>query len=236
MWILAGIVMLGAAAPARADLEIWLSASTGSNNNPPHASDKVASAASGTSVSFNLANFLGFNISILESSSNSPGTPTSSLLAGSAAQITNNNTTTATLYFTLGDTGFTMPTSGTLQSDIFGTVGMGDPSNSLTFWSYVNNDNSQNGTGGSTPAGAQTPSITNVGSFNDLKFGSVSNLSTPYSMTLRFALTLGPNASIQFASSSTLIPTSTPEPSSLVLAAIGALGLAGYGVRRRGKA
>jgi hypothetical protein len=232
MWILAGIVMLGAAAPARADLEIWLSSTNGTNNNPPLSSDGVATASSGTTAQFSNPNFNGFNIDVLAVSSNSPGSPPFSQLTGETLKITNNNATTETLFITLGDTDFMSPTSATLLSHIGGTVVIPDPANTLTYWSYVNTNNAQNGTGGFTPGG-QTPGITS-GSFNNDASLSLPSLGTPYSITERFALTLSAGSEINFSSSSTL--AALPEPSSLVLAAIGALGLTGYGVRRRGKA
>jgi hypothetical protein len=231
MAAMVGLLALGMGTPARAaDMEIALSTS---NNPPAIPGDVVASAPSGTTATYSNMNFGGFNIDLLAASSNSPGTGSLAQLTGSTLQITNTSSAPATLFITLGDTGFTSPTSATLDSHIGGTVVIGSPANSLTYSSYVNTDNAQNGTGGSTP-GAQTPGITS-GSFNNDSFLSLPSLGTPYSITERFALTLGAGSEINFSASSTLTPT-VPEPSTLMLTGVSALCLAGYGVRRRGKA
>jgi hypothetical protein len=224
-----GLLAFAMATPARADsLDIWIS----TVNNPPVAGDQVASASSGTSVAYSNNNFGGFSISMLASSSNSPGTSSNAQLTGATLSITNNNSKTATLYISLGDGGFTSPTTPpnlTLLSHVGGTVVIGSSANLLTYHSYVNSDNSQNGTTGITP-GAQTPGITS-GSFNSDASTPITSLSGPYSMTETFAFTLGAGAEINFSSSTTLSPV--PEPTSLSLAALGALGLTGYSLRRR---
>jgi len=232
--ILAGIVVLAAAAPARADIEIWLSASTGTNNNPPLASDMVASALSGAPVSYTSPNFGAFSISVLVTNSNSPGSPTSAILTGNGV-ITNNTSKTATLYITLSDTGFTDPTTPPVDvvSSINGKVEISNAANKLTYWSYVNTDNTQNGIGGAT-FGPQNPSIVS-GAFSDVNGLTLSSLSGPYSLTERFALTLGAGVTIDFSSSTVLTgPTAVPAPAGIVLALTGlpCLGL-GWLARRR---
>jgi hypothetical protein len=224
------IVAMGMAVPARADLEIWAS----TTNNPPVAADKIAMGTSGTSATF--SGMIGTDvITVLATSSNSPGSPTLSKLVGTDLDITNTGSSTQTVYITLGDTGFTSPVappSVQLLSHIGGTVVVGDSDNALTYWSYVNNGpaGGQNSTAGLTP-GAQMPDVTATGSFrNDLSL-LLSSLTSGYSLTERFAITLGAGQDINFASSTTL--QSVPEPSTLVLAGLGALGMVGYGLRRR---
>jgi len=146
--------------------------------------------------------------------------------------IKNTGTSTATLYITLGDTGFTAPVtppSILVNSHIGGTVVVGSSANVMNYWSYINQSNGQNATSGLTP-GVQTPSIT-TSSFSDDKFLTITSLAASYSLTERFAITLGAGAEINFSSSTTLTPV--PEPSTMALAGLGALGLIGYGLRRR---
>jgi hypothetical protein len=101
--------------------------------------------------------------------------------------------------------------------------------NKLTFQSYVNPDNSQNGTTGFT-TGPQNPSIVTGSSSNDA-FKTITSLSGSYSITETFAITLGAGSEINFSTNTTLTPV--PEPASLTLAAMSAIGLVGYGLRRR---
>jgi len=237
---MAGILIMGATAPARADLEIWISASTGTNNNPPVSTDVVASAASGTSVSYTNTSFSGFSISALATSSNSPGTATFADITGSTVSIQNNNAGTASLYITLGDTGFTGPLappgSVTVTTNVGATVVTGSSANLLNFNSYVNNGPSggQNAITGTTTA--QSLDITSVGAPATSTSFTVSPLGTGFSLTERYQITLGAGSHITFSSSTLLsqIPIqAVPEPSSLACAGIGALGLIGYGLRRR---
>lgn len=224
------LAALGVVLPAaKADsLEIWLS----TVNNPPLSTDEVASAPSGTAVSYSNTNFNGFAITMLATSSNSPGSSSIAFLTGSTLSIKNNNSTTATLYISLGDINFTSPTTPPaliMNSHIGTTTVVNNSANKMTFQSYVNPDNSQNGTTGIT-TGPQNPNITASSSNNDA-FKTITSLSGPYSITETFAITLGAGSQINFATNTTLSPV--PEPASLTLAAMSAIGLVGYGLRRR---
>jgi hypothetical protein len=221
---------LGVVLPAaKADsLAIWIS----TVNNPPLSGDQVASAASGTSVSYSNTNFNGFAIDMVATSSNSPGQTTIAKLTGANLSITNNNSTTATIYISLGDGDFTKPTAPgdlKMKSHIGTTTVVDSLANKLTFQSYVNPDNSQNGTTGFT-TGPQNPSIVTGSSSNDA-FKTITSLSGSYSITETFAITLGAGSEINFSTNTTLTPV--PEPASLTLAAMSAIGLVGYGLRRR---
>ncbi len=226
------LALLVCAPLANADaLDIALSV-TGTPTVPGNV---VATATSGTSVAYGNSNFDGFNINLLATSSNSPGTATIAQLTGTNLSITNNNSSTATLYITFGDGGFASPTTPpnlVLDSHIGGTVVIGNAANLLTYSSYVNPDNSQNGTSGFT-SGVQSPGITS-GSFSNDAFLTLTSLVSPYSVTELFAITLAPGAEINFSTSSTLSPA-VPEPSSIALLAISALGLTGFVLGRRRK-
>jgi PEP-CTERM motif len=230
--IAAGLAIAAAmavSAPARAGLVIELS-TDGVHWNT------VASAGSGSVASYTSSNYHGFNISVLSDDSNSPGTPTLAYLEGSAVHVTNNNAGIATLYLKLGDTGFTYPINPalvTLDSQIGGSVTVGGKDNNLLFESYVDPADGLASTAGFT-TGPQVPNITGKPkSYADDHSILIANgLTNPYSVTEYFKLTLDPKSQVGFQSSTNL-SASVPEPSSLVLSAIGILGMAGYAWCRR---
>jgi len=231
--MMAAILALGTARPARANLQIQLSKTglAGSYTT-------VASTGSGGTVAFNSSNWngSGFAIKTLATDSNSPGDPGLAFLDGSATSLTNVTSSTKTLYIKLGDTGWTSPTAppGFLlfESSIGGTVGVAKPANSLVFQSYVDPADGQNSTAGFT-TGPQTPAITATGPFGSSASTSLFNLGPGYSMTQLYIVTLGAGGKIGFNATTTL--TLLPEPSSLAIAGLGGLGLLGFGLRRRPK-
>jgi len=231
--MMAGILALGAASPARANLEIQLS-----KTGLPLSYSTVAFTASGGFLTYTNANWSGthFSISSLSTDSNSHGDPTLANLDGSVTSIQNNGPA-ATLYIKLGDTGWIKPfvPGGYLvyDSSIDGSVkiaGSGAGTNSLVFQSYVDPANGQNSTVGITQ-GPQTPSIVALGPFNSDLSENVYSLNTTFSMTQFFAIHLRHGAKIGFVTGTSL--TLLPEPSSLAIAGLGALGLVGFGLRRR---
>jgi MYXO-CTERM domain-containing protein len=225
-----GVLAAGMATPARADLEILLSAD-GTNWT------KVAHDASGTTASYSNNNFHGFNISVLSDDSNSPGTSTLAYLEGSDVHVKNNNAGVATLYIKLSDTGFHLPVNPapvTLDSQIGGSITVGGSSNALSYQSYVDPMDREAWTGGFT-AGAQKPNITGKTQksySNDSALLITHGLTSAYSITEYFKLTLAKGSQVGFQSSTNL-SAPAPEPSGLVLAGMGALGLIGYALRRR---
>jgi hypothetical protein len=223
-----GILVMGMATPARADLEIQIATSLGG----PYTTE--ASAASGGTASTSSAlTFGGITFNTLETSSNSPGTTSLSKLLGATLDAINNTGTAQTVYIKLGDTGFTSPVAPPpvgVNSHIGGSVVTSNAGNALTFQSYIDGANGQNSLTGFT-TGAQNPAITS-GSFSNDAFGSITTLSSPYSITELLILTLGANGGeINFSSNTTLTPT--PEPSTMAIAGLGALGMIGYGLRHR---
>jgi len=232
--LVVGIVALGTARPARANLQIQLSTNGTSWTT-------VASAASGMSASFSSSSWStsGIKISTLAMDSNSPGDPGIAFLDGSTTSLTNTTSTTRTHYIKLGDTGWTGPTVGPgfllFDSFIGGSVKdlgvMGN--NRLVFQSYVDPGNGQNSIGGPPilTTGVQSPGVASPGSYRDDASKNLYHLSGPYSITEYLEVTLGRKASINFSSTTSL--TLLPEPSSLAIAGLGALGLVGYGFRRR---
>ncbi len=223
-----GVMTLVTATPARAgSLEIQLS-TDGVNWTT------VATAPSGTAAIYN-ATFDGFKISVLSDDSNSPGTSSLSYLEGSAVHVINSNAGTETLYIKLGDTGFTAPTTPPgifMDSQIGGSVTVKGADNTLTFQSYVDPANGQNSLAGFS-TGAQTPNITGTPKSysDDASMLINSGLTSAYSITEYFALTLDKGSQVGFQSSTNL--SAVPEPSSLVLSGISVLSLIGYCLRRR---
>jgi hypothetical protein len=228
MGAIAGILAMGTATPARAGLVIQLS------TDGVHWTS-VASKPSGTTASYSNTNFHGFNISVLSDDSNSPGTSSLTYLEGSAVHVTNKNAGSATLYITLGDTGFTAPTTPPavlLDSQIGGSVTIPGKDNTLTYQSYVDPADGQNSLTGFT-TGPQTPNITgSPKSYNvDTSTTITGGLTSTYSITEYFKLTLDKGSQLGFQSSTNL--SAIPEPSSLVLSCISVLGLVGYTWRRK---
>jgi hypothetical protein len=227
------ILALSAATPARADLEIQLS-SDGVTWT------EVAFGASGTSASFSSANWnsTGFAVSALSTDSNSAGTSSLAYLEGSNLHITyNGSSATGTLYIGLGDTGFTAPHTPpniSVNSHVSGTVTVSGPDNLMSFQSFVDTTNAQNGQGGGL--GAQTPIVTGPNSYLDDKTATLTSLTTTFALTEVFKITLDKASQLGFVSNTTLMQIQTqgvPEPSTMALAGLGALGLISYGLRRR---
>jgi len=219
-----GILVMGMATPARADLEIQLS-SDGTTFVT------VASAASGTTAATSTAFvFGGITFNTLNTTSNSPGSASLSKLLGSTLDAINKGTSAQTVFIRLGDTGFTSPTAPppiVVNSHIGGSVIGTNAANTLTFQSYVNTG--QNSTSGFT-TGLQTLPVT-TGSFSNDAFGSIPTLASGYSITEQLVLHLGAGGELNFSSNTTLSPV--PEPSTLAIAGLGGLGMIGFGLRRR---
>jgi len=233
-----GILVVGMATPARADLEIWLSTS----NNPPVAGDMVASGIN--TASYSNVNFGGTGLAVttLSSAGNSPGTPSFAFISGSQTFLQNSSAGSLTVFLTLGNTDYTAPTAppGSVKvlTSVSGTVAdPGTGANSFSFNSYVNGSNAQNAVTGATTGSPQLLDITVVGAPSTSTTFSIGSLGGKYSLTERFQLTLSAGTAITFSSSTNLtkgpVVGGVPEPSTIVLGSLGALGLIGYGLRRR---
>jgi hypothetical protein len=227
---MAGLLGVGMATPARADLQIQLSLDGSSWTTE-------AEGSSGTAVSYGYpsAETLGaFTIQTLSTASNSPGSSVQSVLFGSDTFIKNTGSTTATLYITMSDTGFKMPYSPvTVDSHVGGTVITPGSGNLMTYQSYIDPANGQNTTTGYSPGPQDSKNGLTIksGSFdNDAYLTLAKNLSSQYSVTEYFKITLSAGSEINFSSSTTL---TTPEPSSLVLAGLGGISVVGFALRRR---
>ncbi|HJT30668.1 MAG TPA: PEP-CTERM sorting domain-containing protein [Pirellulales bacterium] len=223
---LAIAVLLLATRPASADFEIRLS----DNNFSTYSTvvDNTNNAAGGTTLT---GSFNGFTYSFLNGTSNSPGSDVKAVLDSSTASITNNNSTTETLYISIGAQDFTAPVTPPaliLSSHIGTTVITGQPGDTLTFQSFVDTANGQNTTTGYTP-GPQSLNLQGPNSPKSDAYAAIASLSANYSMTEYFKVTLAAGDSFNF---STNTQVSTPEPASMTLWGLG-LAVCGLVARRR---
>lgn len=214
-----------------------------------HALEEVSITVDGNTQSFtapngqlasgSVTNFHGVTITAT-SLSNSPNTGgTSVFVLGSTIQVKDVDGLNHTVVISVGDTNFAAPTTPpalSALSSISGTVVIGGTSSStISLQSYINQDNSQNGTTGVT-TGLQntlTQGGLNAAGTYVLANGTatVGSLSTGYSMTSVTDISLKAGANFNVSTQVSL--TSVPEPSTMAIAGLGALGMIGYGLRRR---
>ena len=146
--------------------------------------------------------------------SDSPGTPALATLATQTTIENTNTSGTATVEFLIGDTDFTSPVTPpalNFASSISGNVVQGSGlSNSLSFFSCIDQADGQNVCPGSFSTPPLTPDITNDGSV-PLSTSSivVSSLSAPYSITEEVTLTLSAGNAFSFDASTALTPAVT---------------------------
>jgi len=223
------ILAMGMATPARANLQIWLS-ETGPLTSANSVANDTGTPGAASYINSNFAGNLNINTS---AGSTSPGTPGFAQTTSSTTTLINNTGSAITVFLSIGSTGFTAPVPPlTVTTSVSATVVNGSASNLLSYNSYVNSSNGQNATTGTTTASPQTLNITAVASGleNATSFAYTTS-GTPYSMTELYQITLGGNSSITLSGSTSVVPV--PEPSTMAIAGLGALGMIGYGLRRR---
>jgi len=220
-----GILVLGIAVPARADLEIQYS-TTGVSGSYTTAVDTQSN--DGPAI-YSGALGSNFSVTVISGASNSPGSNEATLGANQLF-LTNTSGTTQTIWLTVGAQGFTAPTapptislqSGIGGADIQGSGGM------LKYQSFLDSNNGQNSLTGVTE-GQQSVAI--GPSFSTSLTVPVTSLTGPFSMTELITVTLTAGEKVAMGSTTSLLPV--PELSSMSIAGLGALGLIGYGLRRR---
>jgi PEP-CTERM motif len=216
------ILAISMCKPARADLEIWISES----GTPGGASKVAASGSNSSSTSYSNGSY-GNNLSIGATASYTNSSAPLSEAISSSITLTNTSSSVVDVYVLVGANGFAAPSPPfNVLSSVSGT---GAPS-SFSFTSYVNNSNGQNATSGGAQ-GAGSGSNSGSQALNSSKAFSVNSNANPYSITEYFKITLNDHASMTLSSSTSVV--TAPEPSSMAIAGIGALGMIGYGLRRR---
>jgi len=217
------------ATPARADVQIWVSVNGGAYSRVD-TQNTATTAATGSNVSLG-GGFTG----TLSASSNLPGSPGTSYELGTQNQILAGSAggTIGIIEVASGYTAPTAPPAILVTSRYSPTLNLGV---SGTFQSFADDNYTPVSTAGYTYSGSgATPGSQTVvlnNSTNSATATTLANLLTsPYALVETLSLTFGDSGTLN--SSTATILTSTPEPSSMVLAGVGVLGLVGYGLRRR---
>jgi hypothetical protein len=217
-------------APARADYEIWASA-TGAGTYTEIASSPTAPATFGP-----FTNSM-FTVQQLSVSGNLPGSPTSAQEFGTQLQLTSNGAASVHLIF--AEVGFTapVPPPALAMASIFSpSVTSGINLSTSSYQSYADHSPTLNSNGYTPSAGATTtgPQTLTAAPNGSTATTSVTSLSSPYSLIETLTVNFGTSGgTLNSSTTTTLTATPTPEPSTMTLAAIGSIGLLGYNLRRR---
>jgi hypothetical protein len=240
MAMLAGIVMLGAAAPARADLEIVLHEA---GFTDVYFSATIAGSNGAMSAPSPLT-FGDFTITGLQASQQNA---TSSNLQSSNLTITNNTGTAHSLTITTYGNNFTLPAGSPLEmfSSAGGNIFLpGTPADTnMTHTGFINNANTGidppvTGTPAitvpmETTPGAQAPSFSGNSFQNGTGQVQFSRSNPNFSLTSLAMVNVGANAGIHFTETLQVIAAvPAPEGLTVVLLALPVFGLA-YWWRRR---
>jgi len=183
-------------------------------------------------------NTADYQIQFLSATANQYSAANNAVPPGSEVQSSNTSVTNETgaaghvLHITITGSGFTAPTAPppiSASSEIGGTTANNatPSSNSLTFLSTVV---------GSTPPGPftpQTPSIATPSSkYDDSQYQAITGLAGPFSIIQALTIELDAKGDqVGYQATTNLI--GVPEPSTMAIAGLGGLALAGYGLRRR---
>jgi hypothetical protein len=239
MAILAGIVMLGAAAPARADLEIILQEDSG----PKTYYSIATGSGTGSLTAPSPLVFGDFTLTGL-AASQSNGSKVSDL-ESTDLTITNNTNAAHTLTIQTYANDFTLPAGSplNLSSSAGGNNIIGSSATTnMTHQGWINNAN----TGIDAPPGPGVPGLTppmetspgsQAPTYNGMSFdnGTLTTLFTRsgtfFSLTSQASVNVGGGEEIHFTE--TLTVTATPAPAAIVLALTGLPVLGGVCWRRR---
>jgi hypothetical protein len=179
----------------------------------------------------------GLVVSMAAAQSNSPGNSTLvAVLLSSAVSLMNTNTSgTATAHLLIGDTSWAVPTGAvTMLSHIGGSVAVGGPLNTMAFFSSFDPGTGQNVSPGTFNTPAVSPNISAAGSYDATSSVAIPLVSVPpsFAMTENLTITLSGGSIMNYSTSTTLSPSTVPEPVSLLLIGTSLIGL-GVPLRRR---
>jgi len=224
------IAGLALASPARAQTMLSISASESGPNGPGTFSASTTTAPLTLSSGPSAIQVGDYSIVVLSAAA---GMSPLSEETSSTTTITNTtgSTNVGTLTIVLTAQGFTSPSAPTVHgvSSIGGTVfnESSAASDTLHFLSTVS--------GAAPPFTLQSPDVSSVGAYSNTQSSNFSVFSAPFTITETITIFLGAlNDQLNYSSSTTVTAVAAvPEPSSIVLAGLGSLGIIGYGLRRR---
>jgi hypothetical protein len=236
----AALALVGFAPSARAALVIQYSTTGTPGSFTTIATGPNSGATFGNPPFFNTPAAIGatgFSAHIIAGASDSPGSAISANLTDTELLLQNNNSTQQTIYLALGATDFTSPATppSVLVSSGIGGNGASGTTGTVTITSFIDQNNGQNTLApgaGVTVVGPATPVAITATSFSTGSTGLIASLGPTFSITELVKVTLSAHGSVSLGSFTSLSQTA-PEPSTMALAGLGALGLIGYGVRRR---
>jgi hypothetical protein len=210
------------------------------------ASDVVGAPLGPNSMSF--AGTVGaFDVTVTIAVTNSPGTAALGSLTITNFNVSLNGTASAgdnTLTIYAKATDYTLPPGSPLNMDSneSGTFVASTAGDKVTFTSYFDASNTAPGTLPPTGFTIGTPSPTVTITSTGGTTGSLSANAAPTLVTRSGMFALANVTTVTLSGSSSTVAlgmngattvTGVPEPSSMALAGLGALGLMGYGLRRR---
>jgi hypothetical protein len=226
--------------PARADLEVQLS-ETG------FTSVYFSATIPGSTGSASIPSAIVFGDFTINSLSASQLNGAFSNLQSSDLTIVNNTGTAHSLTITTYGNNYTLPAGSPLllTSSAGGNIFLpGTPANTnMTHQGYINNANPaiDPPTTGSPPGlvipkettpGSQPPTFSGISFDNGTLTALFTRTGTNYSLTNMASVNVGGSAGIHFTET-LQVSALVPEPASWALAALGVLGLVGYGLRQR---
>jgi len=222
----AGLLAIGLLSSAARAQELTITVQEGTGTVQTF-TDSGSLSGTGLAAGALTVNTADYHITFLGSTASENGG--TSLVNSSTTTITETGATgtAGLLTITVSETLFTGPSSSTtVTSSIGGSVSTDAHSDaSVSFNSVVN------GTNLATQSFSSMP----VGSYNNTITPTVTSLPSTYSMGEVIQVQLNThNDALNYASSTQLTNTAAvPEPSSMAIAGLGALGFIGYGLRRR---
>jgi len=240
--LLGSILVLGMSRPAHATLQISLTTGSGTTT----ITDGDVNDTNAATGKIGYGGYVGgFDISVVLSTSNSPGTPYFAQLAFGSLDLNNTLGTSNTIAIQVADQGFLAGADGasrSLTSSLSGMVTQ-DPglTSTVTYQSFADAGNNPLGTFPFGTAFSNNPLSVSLTGQDGTSQGF--NLKTskdgfvdpakPYSLASELTITLAAGASLNSVSGKTEIAVPEPSTSVVALSGLSLLGLSG--LRRRGR-